>query len=119
MILQSDWFHQIQAPEVDRFSHECYQALSSPHFLRREPGTEARYKETKERIEGGPETSLKTRGRRIGPGNKGKGMWHGDEGKEGGAQAQGDKGKGVWHGDKGKEGDKREVASVFVVRCSV
>ena len=29
------------APEVDSFSRECYQALSSPHFLRREPGDEA------------------------------------------------------------------------------
>ena len=29
------------APEVNSFSHECYQALSSPCFLRREPGTAA------------------------------------------------------------------------------
>ena len=29
------------APEVDRFSRERYQALSSPLVLRREPGTEA------------------------------------------------------------------------------
>ena len=28
-------------PEVDSFSRECYQALSSPPFLRREPGDEA------------------------------------------------------------------------------
>ena len=41
-VLQSDWFRQIQAPEVDSFSHECYQALSSPVFFRREPGNEAR-----------------------------------------------------------------------------
>ena len=30
------------APEVDSFSRECYQALSSTPFLRREPGNEAR-----------------------------------------------------------------------------
>ena len=30
------------APEVDNFSRGCYQALSSPPFLRREPGDEAR-----------------------------------------------------------------------------
>ena len=29
-------------PEVDNFSRECYQALLSPLFLRREPGSEAR-----------------------------------------------------------------------------
>ena len=29
------------APEVDSFSRECYQALSSPPFLRRDPGDEA------------------------------------------------------------------------------
>ena len=29
-------------PEVDSFSRECYQALSSPPFSRREPGDEAR-----------------------------------------------------------------------------
>ena len=29
------------APEVDSFSRGCYQALSSPRVLRREPGTEA------------------------------------------------------------------------------
>ena len=28
--------------EVDSFSRECYQALFSPPFLRREPGDEAR-----------------------------------------------------------------------------
>ena len=28
-------------PEVDSFSGRCYQALSSPLFLRREPGNEA------------------------------------------------------------------------------
>ena len=30
-----------KALEVDNFSFGCYQALSSPHFLRREPGDEA------------------------------------------------------------------------------
>ena len=30
------------APEVDSFFRGCYQALSSPPFLRREPGDEAR-----------------------------------------------------------------------------
>ena len=40
-VLQSDWVRQIQAPEVDSFSRECYQALSSPRFERREPGIEA------------------------------------------------------------------------------
>ena len=30
------------APEVDSFSRGCYQALSSPQFVRREPGTEAK-----------------------------------------------------------------------------
>jgi len=34
-VLQSDWYRQIQAPEVDNFSHECYQALSSRHFEER------------------------------------------------------------------------------------
>ena len=29
------------APEVDSFTRECYQALSSPSFMRREPGNEA------------------------------------------------------------------------------
>ena len=29
------------APEVDGFSHGCYQALSFPHFLRREPEDKA------------------------------------------------------------------------------
>ena len=29
------------APEVDSFFRGCYQALSSPRFLRREPGDEA------------------------------------------------------------------------------
>ena len=33
------------APEVDSFSRGCYQALSSPPFLRREPGDEARASE--------------------------------------------------------------------------
>ena len=28
-------------PEVDSFTRECYQALSSPSFMRREPGDEA------------------------------------------------------------------------------
>ena len=31
-VLQSDWVRQIQAPEVNSFSRECYQALSSPRF---------------------------------------------------------------------------------------
>jgi len=31
-VLQSDWYHQIQVLEVDSFSCECYQALSSPIF---------------------------------------------------------------------------------------
>ena len=31
-VLQSDWVRQIQAPEVDSFLRECYQALSSPRF---------------------------------------------------------------------------------------
>ena len=53
-VLQSDWYHQSKAPEVDNFSHGCYQALSSPRFdvtrlspppvLRREPGDEASIK---------------------------------------------------------------------------
>ena len=29
------------APEVDSFTRECYQTLSSPSFMRREPGNEA------------------------------------------------------------------------------
>ena len=40
-VLQSDWYRQSKAPEVDNFSRGCYQALSSPPFLRREPGDEA------------------------------------------------------------------------------
>ena len=39
--LQSDWYRQSKALEVDTFSHGCYQALSSPHFWG-EPGDEAR-----------------------------------------------------------------------------
>ena len=31
-ILQSDCYHQMQAPKVDNFSHECSQALSSLCF---------------------------------------------------------------------------------------
>ena len=41
-VLQSDWYRQSKAPEVDNFSRGCYQALSSPPFLRREPGDEAK-----------------------------------------------------------------------------
>ena len=40
-VLQSDWYRQSKAPEVDNFSRGCYQALSSPPFLRREPVDEA------------------------------------------------------------------------------
>ena len=29
-VLQSDWYRQSKAPEVDNFSRGCYQALSSP-----------------------------------------------------------------------------------------
>ena len=31
----------IQVPEVDSFSHRCYQALSSSRVMRREPENEA------------------------------------------------------------------------------
>ena len=42
-VLQSDWYCQSKAPEVDNFFCRCSQALSSPPspFLRREPGDEA------------------------------------------------------------------------------
>ena len=40
-VLKSDWYRQTKAPEVDNFSRRCYQTLSSPCFLRREPGNEA------------------------------------------------------------------------------
>ena len=40
-VLQSDWYCHSKAVEVDNFSPGCYQALSSPPFLRREPGNEA------------------------------------------------------------------------------
>ena len=34
-VLQFDWYHQSQVPEVDNFSHRFYQALSSPNFEER------------------------------------------------------------------------------------
>ena len=40
-VLKSDWYRQTKALEVDNFSRRCYQALSSPCFLRRELGNEA------------------------------------------------------------------------------
>ena len=39
-VLQSDWYHQTKAAEVDNFYPGCYQALSSPCF-QGEPGNEA------------------------------------------------------------------------------
>ena len=38
-ILQSDWYRQSKAVEVDIFSHGCYQALSSLHFRGESLGT--------------------------------------------------------------------------------
>ena len=39
-VLQSDWYHQIQVPEVNSFPANVTR-LSPPPFLSREPGTEA------------------------------------------------------------------------------
>ena len=49
--------------------------------------------------------------------DKGKGVWHGDKGKEGGAREQGDKGKGCGIGARGRRVgpvDKREVVCLWL-----
>ena len=33
-VLQSDWYHQTQVPEVDNFSYKCYHAIFPPSVFR-------------------------------------------------------------------------------------
>ena len=40
-VLQSDWYCQTKAAEVNNFSSRCYQAFFLPLFFRREPEDEA------------------------------------------------------------------------------
>ena len=49
-VLQSDWYRQSKAPEVDNFSCDVTR-LSPPPVLRREPGDEATLERALEHIE--------------------------------------------------------------------